>query len=112
MAGFGFNEAQEMFCHEVRNFAQKEIAPGAKVGAKLEEIPWDLLKKIGDAGLFGVNLPEKYGGQPADWVSFGIVIEELSRAEFILGLPPILVVAANLSTLPTVYPHWHRTYSY
>ena len=96
MAGFGFNEAQEMFRSEVRAFAQREIAPGAKERAKVEEMPRSLVKKVADAGFFGVTLPEKYGGQDSDWISLGITIEELAKADLIAGLLIILPVAASL----------------
>ena len=86
MAGFGFSEAQEMFRTEVRNFVQGEIAPGAKERAKLDHIPKDLIKKVADAGLLGIPVPEKYGGQGSDWVSAGIAIEEIGRADFALSL--------------------------
>ena len=99
MAGFGFSEAQEMLRREVRNFAQKEIVPGARERAKLEEVPRDLLKRIGDVGFLGVNLPEKYGGGGADWVSLGIAMEELCKAEFVLSFFMILPVMTNLALI-------------
>jgi cyclohexanecarboxyl-CoA dehydrogenase len=43
---------------------------------------------MGEIGFLGISLPEKYGGQGADWVSLGIVIEELSKVDFALGLLP------------------------
>jgi len=86
MAGFGFSEAQEMFRTEVRNFVQREIAPGANERATWDYIPRDLIKKVGDAGLLGVAIPEKYGGQGSDWVSAGIGIEEIARADFALSI--------------------------
>ena len=78
--GFGFTEAQEMFRREVANFVQRELAPGAKERAKQDFIDRGITKKLGDMGFLGLNLPEKYGGQPADWVSIGIAVEELSKA--------------------------------
>jgi len=81
MSGFGFSEAQEMFRREVRSFAQKELAPGAKERAKLERVPQQVVAKLTEAGLVGVSIPEKYGGQGADWVSLGIVAEELSKVD-------------------------------
>jgi len=89
---FEFTEAQEMFKKEVRNFAQKEVAPGAKERAKQEEPTPEseaVMQKIVDMGLTAINLPEEYGGQEADWVSFGIAVEELSRAEFAAGGAPL-----------------------
>ncbi|MFA4837048.1 MAG: acyl-CoA dehydrogenase family protein, partial [Dehalococcoidia bacterium] len=78
---FGFTETQEMFQREVRAFARKELAPEASKRAKLDHMPPEIIKKIADMGLFGMNLPEEYGGQPGDWVSMGIAIEEVARAD-------------------------------
>ena len=85
-SGFGFTEAQEMFRREVANFAQKELAPGAKQRAKQDSIDRDIFKKLSDMGFLGLTLPEKYGGQPADWVTCGILVEEVSKADFSMGL--------------------------
>ncbi len=96
MAGFGFSETQEMFRTMVRDFARKELVPGAKERAKMDSIPWEILKRVGEMGLIGVNLPAKYGGQPADWVTVGIMIEELAKVDFCLSLAPILPAASAL----------------
>ena len=84
--GFGFTEAQEMFRREVASFAQKELASGAKQRAKEEFINRRLHKRLGDMRFLGLNLPEKYGGQPADYISLGIVIEELSKVDSSISL--------------------------
>lgn len=88
--GFGFTEAQEMFRREVRSFAQKELAPGAKERAKLEAVPREIVKRLGEMGLLGVSLPEEYGGQGSDWVSLGIAIEELAKASLFEGFYPVI----------------------
>ncbi|MDY6835425.1 MAG: acyl-CoA dehydrogenase family protein [Chloroflexota bacterium] len=89
MAGFGFTEAQEMLRKEVRNFAQKELAQGAKERSKQDTMPRETIKKLGDAGYLGVPIPEEYGGQGSDWVSFGITVEELAKVDFIASLIPL-----------------------
>ncbi|MEW6034695.1 MAG: acyl-CoA dehydrogenase family protein [Chloroflexota bacterium] len=93
MAGFGFSEAQEMFRREVRDFARKELSSGAKERAKQHKLPRDVIKKLGDMGLLGVCLPEQYGGQGSDWVSFCIGIEEVGKVDLLAGfsmlLPPV-----------------------
>ena len=86
MAGFGFTEAQEMFCREVRNFAQRELGPGAKERAKMEAMPREIVKELGDMGLLGISLPEKYGGQGADWISVAIAVEEVAKVDCSAGL--------------------------
>lgn len=97
MSGFGFTEAQEMFRRQARDFARRELAPGAKERAKLEEIPRDMIKKLVDGGMMGINLPEKYGGQGADWISVGIAIEELAKVDSSLSLFPMLPCVGYLA---------------
>lgn len=89
MTQFSFTEAQEMLRREVRDFAQRELAPGAKERAKSPSLPRGLAKKMGELGFLGISLPEKYGGQGADWVSLGIVIEELGKVDSALGMLPM-----------------------
>ena len=96
MVQFSFTEAQEMLRREVRDFARKELAPEAKQRAKSPTMPRDLTKKMGELGFLGISLPEKYGGQGADWVSLGVVIEELSKVDFVLGPVPIFPGLAHL----------------
>jgi len=96
MAQFSFTEAQEMLRREARDFAQKELAPEARERAKSPIMPRDMIKKMGELGFLGISLPEKYGGQGADWVSLGIVIEELSKVDFTLGPVSIFPGLAHL----------------
>lgn len=83
---FGFTEAQEMFRRTVRDFARKEIAPGAKERAGLDHVSTEIKQKIANMGFWALNMPVEYGGQPADWVSTGIVIEEISKADSCCGM--------------------------
>ncbi len=86
MAELGFTEAHEMFRREIRNFAVKELAPTSKTRLKADRLPDDVIGKLRGMGLLSMNMPPQYGGQPADWVSVGIAIEELSRVETAAGL--------------------------
>ena len=79
MAGFDFSEAQEMFRREVRGFVESELAPKSKEIAKMESVPRDVAKKLGEVGLIGIIVPEEEGGQGGDWISLGIACEELAK---------------------------------
>lgn len=79
MLDFTFTEEQIMIRNMVRDFAQKEIAPSYKDRIKAESIPLELIEKMAGIGLLGLNIPEKYGGQPKDAVTVGLVMEELAR---------------------------------
>ncbi|HZB00778.1 MAG TPA: acyl-CoA dehydrogenase family protein [Actinomycetota bacterium] len=65
----------------VREFADQEIAPGAGERDEREELPLDIVKKLGELGICGVPLPEDFGGLGADAVTWALVIEELGRAD-------------------------------
>ena len=94
------NEQHEAYRAEIREFAEAEIAPVARVHDEESRFPWDNVRKMADLGLFGVNVPEEYGGQGRDYLSYLIVLEELARvdashsitvsAHSTLGMSPIL----------------------
>lgn len=89
--GFGFSENHDFFRWEIRKFAQRELAPGALERSKLERIPREIMAKIAGMGILGLNLPEEYGGVPSDFISNGIAVEEMAKADFaagVLGLEP------------------------
>jgi len=65
----------------VREFASQEIAPSAGERDEHEELPLDIVKKLGELGICGVPLPEEYGGLGADAITWALVIEELGRAD-------------------------------
>ena len=81
-------EHWQMFRRTVHNFAQRELEPGARQRAKREQVDRQLVRRLGEVGLLGLKLPEKYGGQPADFVSIGIAVEEISKVDFALGWLP------------------------
>src|SRR5439155_17373380 len=48
---------------------------------RLEEFPLDIVKQMGEMGLFGLPFPEEYGGQGSDFLTFSIAVEELARVD-------------------------------
>ncbi|MED3623834.1 acyl-CoA dehydrogenase [Neobacillus thermocopriae] len=95
-----FTEEQEMMRKMVRDFAQTEIAPFVE---KMEkgEFPRPILRKMGELGLMGIPVPEKYGGAEMDFTSYIIAINELSRVSATLGV--ILSVHTSVGTNPILY---------
>lgn len=79
MLDFTFTEEQEMIRSMVRDFGQKELAPGYAARVKAGAVPPELIRKIADLGLMGLNIAEKYGGQNKDAVTTGVILEELAR---------------------------------
>jgi alkylation response protein AidB-like acyl-CoA dehydrogenase len=82
---FDLSKEQKMIRNEVRNFAQKEIAPRAEEMERSGEYPYDIIKKMADLGLMGIPFSEEYGGMGGDWVGMHVCIEEISRADGALG---------------------------
>lgn len=64
----------------VSSFAQNEVAPISAAIDKNEKIPTDLIKKLGENGFLGSYVPEEYGGAGLDYMSYSLIVEELSRA--------------------------------
>ncbi|MBU8730630.1 acyl-CoA dehydrogenase [Cytobacillus oceanisediminis] len=95
-----FTEEQEMMRRMVRDFAQTEIAPFVE---KMEqgEFPREILRKMGELGLMGIPIPEKYGGSEMDFTSYIIAIHELSRVSATVGV--ILSVHTSVGTNPILY---------
>jgi len=78
---FELTQEQQLIRETVREFAEREIKPVARELDEQETFSYDLTKKIGELGLFGMNLPEKYGGQGLDTLSYIIAVEELARVD-------------------------------
>lgn len=83
---FDLTKEQQMIRDNVREFAENEIAPGAAERDKTGKFPLDLIKKMADLGLMGLPVDEKYGGSGADYVSYLLATEEITRADASLGL--------------------------
>lgn len=82
---FVLTAEQEMTRKMVRDFAEKEVKPGAEERDEKEEFSRELFDKMGRLGLTGIPWPEKYGGGDLDFVSYVIAVEELSRVEASMG---------------------------
>ena len=77
---FQLTEEQSLIRNMVREFAEAEIAPGVKERDEQERFDRALMyDKLGELGLTGIVFPEEYGGAGADYISYAIAVEELSR---------------------------------
>jgi short/branched chain acyl-CoA dehydrogenase len=70
----------------VRDFADGEIAPHAERWDADHTFPTDVVRKMGDLGLFGIPFPEEYGGGGADLTTLCVAIEELGRVDQSLAI--------------------------
>lgn len=82
---FELTEEQEMTRKMVRDFAEKELKPGAEERDDREEFSRDLFDKMGELGLTGIPWPEEYGGGECDFISYVIAVEEISRVDASAG---------------------------
>ncbi len=78
---FELTEEQNLIRETVRDFAEREIKPVAHDLDEKAEFSYDLTHKMGELGLFGMYLPEKYGGQGLDTLSYIIAVEEIARID-------------------------------
>ena len=77
---FQLTEEQNLIRDMVRQFAETEVAPSATERDEQEHFDRDLMfARLADLGLTGIVFPEEYGGAGADYVSYAIAVEELSR---------------------------------
>jgi len=78
---FDLTPEQQSIRKLAKDFADKEIAPGARERDRNETFPKDVLRKMAPLGLLGGPVPEKYGGIGIDYVSHALVTEEVGRAD-------------------------------
>jgi butyryl-CoA dehydrogenase len=86
LMSFELSEDHEQFRRTVRDFAEKEIAPHAAQWDHDHHFPVDVIQKMGQLGLFGLNAPEQYGGADGDFTSLCVAIEELGRVDQSMGI--------------------------
>ncbi|MBU8905851.1 acyl-CoA dehydrogenase [Desertibacillus haloalkaliphilus] len=76
---FNLTEEQEMIRKMVRDFAKNEVEPTAEARDEEERFDRQIFDQMAELGLTGIPWPEEYGGIGADYVSYVIAVEELSR---------------------------------
>ncbi len=89
---FELTEEQRVLKKTLRDFAQAEIAPGAAERDEKKQFPHELIPKMAQLGLFGIMIPEEYGGAGLDALSIAITIEEIARVD---GAMALIVASHN-----------------
>jgi len=83
---FNLGEDIDMLRDSVFQFCNKEVAPRAANIDSSNEFPMDLWRKLGDMGLLGITVDEKYGGTGMGYLAHSVAMEEISRASASVGL--------------------------
>jgi alkylation response protein AidB-like acyl-CoA dehydrogenase len=95
---FALGDDQREIQALTRDFAQAEIEPNASQWDRDHHFPRELYGKLAELGLMGACVPEEYGGAGADFLSYILVLEELSRAD--AGVGVTVAVHTSACTLP------------
>ncbi|MDT4918669.1 MAG: short-chain 2-methylacyl-CoA dehydrogenase [Pseudonocardiales bacterium] len=83
---FELSGEHETFRKVVRDFAEREIAPHVAGWDREHRLPIEVVHAMGELGLFGLVVPEEYGGSGADFTSLCVAIEELGRVDQSIGV--------------------------
>jgi glutaryl-CoA dehydrogenase len=65
----------------LRDFVKREISPNIEQWAQDAHFPSEIVKKFGDVGAFGPTIPAEYGGGGLDYISYGIIMQEIERGD-------------------------------
>ena len=83
---FYLSKKQTAIRDMTRTFAREVVAPRAEEIERTGEHPYDIVAQMAELGMMGIPFPKKYGGSAGDWVGLHLCIEELSRADILLGI--------------------------
>ena len=75
------SEEHKLIRESVRNYVKKEISPIIEEYAQKAEFPNQIVKQMGDLGCFGPTVPVEYGGGGLDYISYGLMMQELERGD-------------------------------
>jgi cyclohexanecarboxyl-CoA dehydrogenase len=73
---------QEALSRTLRQFARKELAPHSAAWDRSGQFPSEAWRRMGELGILGLRIPAAYGGQEADFLTYGIAMEEIGRGDF------------------------------
>jgi len=97
MIDFELTDDHKALVQTVREFAQKEVAPYIKEWDEKQEVHPEIIKQMAELNLLGVCIPEEYGGAGFDYISLGLVCEELEAVDTFLRV--IMSVHTGLNSL-------------
>ena len=95
---FRLSDEHEALRKTVEEFAREVVAPQADHYDRSEQLPYDIVRQMGEMGLFGLPFPEEYGGMGGDFLAVCLAIEELARADSSVAIT--LEAAVGLGSMP------------
>lgn len=72
---------QKLVRSSIRDFVKKEISPYIEEWAQNAHFPFEIVKKFGEIGAFGPTIPTEYGGGGLDYISYGLIMQEIERGD-------------------------------
>jgi len=93
-------EEHKIVRDSIRDWVNREVKPVIEDLAQKHEIPIELIKQLGQIGAYGPFIPEQYGGAGLDYISYGLIMQELERGDS--GIRS----AASVQTSLVMYPIW------
>jgi alkylation response protein AidB-like acyl-CoA dehydrogenase len=99
---FSLSQEQRQIRDTIAEFVEEEVKPRASEIDETDEFPADLVSELGDLGVMGMPFPMEYDGADADYHSYAMAIEEISRGSGGLGT----VVAAHVSLAGNMVYHY------
>jgi alkylation response protein AidB-like acyl-CoA dehydrogenase len=98
LAGFELAEAYQTLSDEVRDFADRVVAPAAYEYDTKRSLPYGIISQMGEMGLFGLPFPREYGGQGKDYFALCLAVEQLGRVDQSIGVT--LEAGVGLGAMP------------
>jgi alkylation response protein AidB-like acyl-CoA dehydrogenase len=95
---FALNKEQIMFRDMTKEFGLREILPSVRERDREEKFPMEILGKIVPLGLMGIKIPAEYGGLGLDWMTLGLVTEQLAYFDFNVSMT--LFAQTSLQAIP------------
>jgi glutaryl-CoA dehydrogenase len=76
-----FTDEHKMVRTAIRDFVKREITPYVEDWAQRAYFPYEIVKKFGEIGAFGPTVPTEYGGGGLDYISYGLIMQEIERGD-------------------------------
>lgn len=93
-----FTEEQKLIRGTMRQFIKKEVSPYIEEWAQQAHFPVEIVKKFGEVGAFGPTIPTEYGGGGLDYISYGLLMQEIERGDS--GIRSMASVQGSLVMYP------------